>query len=430
MEAPLGAQIPEQVARATAYSDRVLNSRYLINALKAEISRAKLKRGQSGDRMAGIAEIENRVGRETYDAYRSTRFFGSLDGLRCFCILLVMWHHAPRVEAFGSQIQMLRRGFTGVDFFFVLSGFLITTLLLREESRNGRFSLQEFYRRRVLRIVPVYFLVVTLMAIYWIGVKGLTEHLDVLPAYYLFLANFIEDDIPLLSVTWSLSAEEQYYLIWPLMLLLLPLALRWRGGLVSALIVMCALLAADIVPLIPAAPATWQLSLYGLATSTEALLLGTLLGLVLHNPQAFRFVYLMAGRRNSALLAFAALFAAWQLLPPVLLGWPNLVMHAIMVWCLATLVLREDNVLAPLLKLGPVARIGAISYGVYLWHLVGRHIGVEGAAALGFEGRFAAQVALPIFVLSSFAIAELSFRYYESWFLRLKNRASRPRTAT
>ena len=91
----------------------------------------------------------------SFASYRETRFFASLDGLRCFCILLVLWHHSPAFVALDRPDGILGRGFTGVDFFFVLSGFLITTLLLREEDRDGRFSLRGFYRRRILRIVPV-----------------------------------------------------------------------------------------------------------------------------------------------------------------------------------------------------------------------------------------------------------------------------------
>ena len=82
---------------------------------------------------------------ETYRAFRDTKFFGSLDGLRCFCIAFVLWHHRPENLTGDDPIMILTRGFTGVDFFFVLSGFLITTLLLREEERNGRFSLLSFF---------------------------------------------------------------------------------------------------------------------------------------------------------------------------------------------------------------------------------------------------------------------------------------------
>lgn len=85
---------------------------------------------------------------------------------------------------------LLTRGFLGVDFFFVLSGFLITTLLLRETAQRGRFSLRDFYRRRIVRIVPVYFFVVTIASVYSVLIKGETQYAGLVPYYYLFLSNF------------------------------------------------------------------------------------------------------------------------------------------------------------------------------------------------------------------------------------------------
>lgn len=140
-----------------------------------------------------------------YERYQAVRFFSSLDGLRFICIGMVLWHHSPARVALEDAGRFWGRGFTGVDFFFVLSGFLITTLLLREEEATGRISLSDFYRRRILRIVPVYFFVVTAICLYYIGWKGMDELRPLVPYYYLFLSNFLIDDIPLLSITWSLA---------------------------------------------------------------------------------------------------------------------------------------------------------------------------------------------------------------------------------
>ncbi len=176
------------------------------------------------------------VGDRAYLTYLGRRYFGSLDGLRCLCILAVIWHHSPLMDP-ASPVQLLARGFVGVDMFFVLSGFLITTLLLREERDSGTISLSAFYWRRALRILPAYLLLLSAMSLYWIGVKGQHDLLPLVPYYLLFLANFLLAQIPLMSVTWSLSVEEQFYLLWPLTMLLLPL-LAWRRiALLVALIV-------------------------------------------------------------------------------------------------------------------------------------------------------------------------------------------------
>jgi peptidoglycan/LPS O-acetylase OafA/YrhL len=363
---------------------------------------------------------------EAHTAYRDVRFFGSLDGLRCFCILLVLWHHRPQILPENVEVPLiLTRGFTGVDFFFVLSGFLITTLLVREETRNGQFSIVGFYRRRILRIVPVYFLLVTLCAIWWIGVRGQTEWLDYVPYYFLFLANFLDGDIPLLSPTWSLSVEEQYYMIWPALLLLLP-ALRWRVPLLLVLIPVMYAVGQGLIPQLSLL--TTRLADIAVPSETYGgLLIGSLVALSLHHSAGFAVFWRILGHRAAPLVAFIALLVAWQFLPATLSGWPNLVMHSLMAAFLVTLVLREDNILAPLLRWRPVARVGAISYGIYLWHLIGLHIGNEVAAAAGFDGVAAARFAMPVYLLASVAISEASFRWFESHFLKLKARPQRPR---
>ena len=82
-----------------------------------------------------------------HQGYLETRVFGSLDGLRAASILAVVWHHTPLVY---PDLVLSRRGFLGVDLFFIISGFLIVTLLLRERRRSGRISLRGFYVRRFL----------------------------------------------------------------------------------------------------------------------------------------------------------------------------------------------------------------------------------------------------------------------------------------
>lgn len=360
-----------------------------------------------------------------FGAYQAKRHFGSLDGLRCLCIVMVLWHH--NVPIFGPDPDMprlLTRGFTGVDFFFVLSGYLITTLLLREEDRNGRFSLTGFYWRRFLRIIPLYFLVVTLVAIWWIGVRGQEQWLAQLPYYYVFLANFVEPDIPLLAPTWSLSVEEQYYLIWPGILLLLT-AVRLRLALLLAVILLALLVTEEILPQIEPVPANDVAEFILPMTSYSAILIGSMTGLLLHRQAGFTLAWRLLGARATPIVLFAALCVFWHFSPVDLRGWPNLVMHLLMAAILASLVLREDSYAAPVLKLRPIVRIGVISYGLYLWHLIGRHIGVEFAAALGLEGQGAAWAAMPVYVAASIVIAEISFRYYESYFLAMKTRKTK-----
>lgn len=345
-----------------------------------------------------------------YQEFAQRRYFGSLDGVRCIAILAVLWHHAPAFDPGQEPLMLLNRGFLGVDLFFVLSGFLITTLLLREEDREGRFSIKGFYRRRALRILPVYLLLVTALSLYYIGVKGRTELTALVPYYYLFLANFLTSDIPLLAPTWSLSVEEQYYLVWPLVLLLTARARHGRGWILGAAILF--FLAVQQWGMWPGPIATehalwaWPGGAYG------AILLGALLAIILHSPQGFERVARVLGGRWTPLWLLGVLMILMEVLPGDLTGWPQFLLHLVMMAFLASVVLREDHVLQPFLTAAVVARIGAISYGIYLYHLIGLDLTtrlLEGDAVISI-----------VYVLVSIVIAEISFRTYERYFLSLK----------
>ena len=354
----------------------------------------------------------------TYAAYLARRRFGSLDGLRCLCIAAVLWHHSPLMDPNGP-VQLLARGFVGVDMFFVLSGFLITTLLLREERATGRISLSAFYWRRALRILPAYWLLLAAMSVYWIGVKGQHELAQLVPYYLLFLANFLREQIPLMSVTWSLSVEEQFYLCWPLTLAALALTARSRVLLLIALILTFmafALGAGAALPRIETRQAVFVLPVM----SYTALLSGALAAVLLDGPAGFRRLAALCGFRGAPVVFLVLLLGWLQVSPENLKSWPGAVMCLLMTLLLVSLVVREDQALRPLLTLPPVRRIGEISYGIYLYHLIGLHIANELVGRLLPEGPARPWVTTLIYVPVSILIAEVSFRTFERYFLSLK----------
>src|ERR1700722_13578240 len=141
----------------------------------------------------------------------------SLDGLRAIAISLVFIGHAAAQTAEGGHFFFLwvYANF-GVQIFFVISGYLITTLLLREHDRTGSISLADFYRRRAYRILPAaYAFILTIFVLQW---KTLTKW-DV-SSSLLYLLNYDSGRPWNLGHLWSLSVEEQFYLLWPLTLLL------------------------------------------------------------------------------------------------------------------------------------------------------------------------------------------------------------------
>ena len=153
-----------------------------------------------------------------------TKYRPDIDGLRAAAVLLVLLFHA--------EIPGFEGGFVGVDIFFVISGFLITSILLRD-IEAGRFSIREFYRRRAKRIMPA--LIAVWAAVFGVGMlvllpSDLTKLAISLGGSALFVSNWVflgesgyfggaAAQKPLLH-TWSLSIEEQFYLVWPIALLL------------------------------------------------------------------------------------------------------------------------------------------------------------------------------------------------------------------
>lgn len=326
---------------------------------------------------------------------------------------MVIWHHVPKT---GIDLpQLFGRGFLGVDFFFVLSGYLITTLLLREAEATGRISLKNFYMRRLVRIVPVYFFVVTCVAIYFIGIKGQTEHLEILPYYYLFLSNFLLFDIPLLTVTWSLAVEEQYYMLWPLLMVLLPRA--WLIPVSLVFVAVNVVFGAGLIDLY--GPLVGPLR-FGLPNSTYApIVLGSVAALMLHNERGFGVLHALASSRFAVVAGFAVLLLIFQFGPGDVRGLQNLAIHLTMTYIVACLVVREDTILSPILTFRPIARVGVVSYGIYLYHLIALEILKQGTEAVGMYDPY---LILGGYFVLSYIMAEISFRTLEAWFQRFRPR--------
>jgi peptidoglycan/LPS O-acetylase OafA/YrhL len=139
----------------------------------------------------------------------------TLDGLRGFAILMVIYHHLPHIEGwtvFNRLPSLLHFGYLGVDVFFVLSGFLITRILINEKKKNT-FSFKIFYFKRALRIFPIYYLVLIVIGITY-SWNGMLPNVFYVSNYY-YSFNTVPHP---LRHTWSLSVEEHFYLVWPLVL--------------------------------------------------------------------------------------------------------------------------------------------------------------------------------------------------------------------
>lgn len=350
----------------------------------------------------------------SYEQYRDTKFFLNLNGLRFICIAMVLWHHGWQVWD-DSSPMLLKRGFFGVAFFFVLSGYLITTLLLRERDRDGQFSLKRFYWRRALRILPIYFFVVTAVGAYHIFVKGNTELLNIWGYYYLFLSNFLTEQIPGLTIMWSLAVEEQFYMIWPLALLLLP-----RKWIVPALIVLIAANYLGSLGGYKTSELFWGPLHFHLPITTYApILMGALIAIILHSPKGFTTFASFLGNAAAVPLVFLGLALSLHFTPALVSGWPNMLIHTMMCLCLMAILVRPRNVFTGVFENRLVARIGEISYGIYLYHLIALDIAYKGLLRLGYADYW---LLFFTYCLLSVVIAEISFRTLERFFQSFRDK--------
>lgn len=175
----------------------------------------------------------------TYDEYQERGYLPSLDGLRAISVLLVVAVHVDYVRQPAQPIWAWLSGQTGVRVFFVLSGYLITMLGLREEDRRSKLSLSAFYVRRCFRILPAYYATLLLYCalIFWSGLSAGLAHAPYFRAalgYYLAYANEFAPPAPFYQ-SWSLGVEEKFYLLWPLLGFVLL-----RGGFLSRLLLAAA----------------------------------------------------------------------------------------------------------------------------------------------------------------------------------------------
>jgi peptidoglycan/LPS O-acetylase OafA/YrhL len=351
-----------------------------------------------------------------HERFLDTKHLPGLDGLRALAILPVVWHHAtPRVLP-----GLLGKGAVGVDLFFALSGFLITTLLLRELRENGRVRLGAFYARRCLRIFPLYYAVLGLYAVRALQTQGNSEvarhFLQGLPWHATYTANWLLDySVPhsvMFAFSWSLCVEEQFYLVWPGVLALLGRRLPAALLMVGAIVVDTLAEHAFFRSLLPEG----TVGLRVVTSFAAPIGFGALLALLLDSARGFEVARRVLGARASAPLALA-LCVYWLSLPAT----PYLELSMTLAALVGAVAMRRDSGLAWLLEWAPLKRLGALSYGLYLLHIT----------ALGLVRRFLPQHeqnAVLVFALGlplSVAFAELAHRAVERPFLALRGRFHR-----
>lgn len=345
----------------------------------------------------------------------------ALDGLRAVAIASVVGFHS---------IEHPIGGFLGVDIFFVLSGFLITTLLLEEWNTRGAISLRFFYRRRALRLLPALGLALvgfTIVATYLIATGRADRFLTVGSAikgavfgvfYISNIAQAAGTALPgSIGHLWSLATEEQFYVLWPIALVIALRAGVSRrvlgAGLVGAITVLAGHRLEMAVRGVPQ-----ERMYFGPDGTFDVLLVGCLAGVVLTSADdsararlasILRIVWVPAAGVCAVMLLHSHIWdrSVYEGL---------LLVFGIAVACLLLhVVLNERSLLTRTLSFGPFVYVGKISYGVYLWHQIVLAGGLI-PFSIGFYLRGVLGTAVTL------GIASVSYSFVEQPFLRRKHR--------
>jgi peptidoglycan/LPS O-acetylase OafA/YrhL len=299
------------------------------------------------------------------------RYWPALDGLRALAVLAVV--------AFHAGAAWLPAGFLGVDVFFVISGFLITTLLLRESDSCGAISLAGFWRRRAARLLPALLLMLAGVGAYLqlASPDLLSRFVQDVRFALLFITNwdFILRDVPYFAQwqpsmgthLWSLAVEEQFYLVWPLVVFV---ALRLGGQRAVGILALVLASASALLMGLLFVPFTDVSRVYfGTDTHAFGLAVGSALAvLVRTRPQILeinRTALTLAGAVSLAgIIAAMALLHEWDgfLYRGGYLG------IALLTGLVVVLATTEENALVRSLSWRPLRWIGRRSYGLYLWH--------------------------------------------------------------
>ncbi len=357
-------------------------------------------------------------------------YLPALDGLRGISVLSVMLVH-------GGLFFLGQGGFLGVDIFFTLSGFLITALLVEEWQQSKTISFKNFYARRALRLLPALFLVIiSCLAVIIISPPAigiLPAARSVLVALF-YLANWLPVYPPLFH-TWSLGIEEQFYIVWPLVLFVL-LRLRFSYRFIIFFLI------AGVVLLNVNRAILWYhhtdanlLRVYvSLDTRSDTLLIGCIAGILvsrgLIQPDG-RALPLIRGLTVVSVVVMALMILAIPSVSPVLYYGGFSAVGVMVAVIITSLFYAPVTFLKWMFELPLLRWFGRLSYGLYLWHLPIYSLYSHVAPRFTFKS-YTLRIMLPFMIefLLSVGVASLSFYLIERRVLRLKSRfksKSKPR---
>ena len=363
-------------------------------------------------------------------------YFPNLNGLRFIAAFLVIIHHIEQIKSRfkienywgeGGIAFIGIIGKLGVVLFFVLSGFLITYLLLAEEHSFKKINIRQFYMRRILRIWPLYFLIIVLAFFVLPNFEIFTypgfgkdiiysNLLWKLILYAIFFPNLVITlfgIVPYASQTWSIGTEEQFYLIWPVLIKYLK---KYRILLMLTIIVTYLAFKfflqtsfANYLPYKDVISSFWN------TFPIDCMAIGGLYSILLFQKSKL-LKYLL---RND-LFYFSICLVTLFMIKGVYIPYIHYEFYSVL-FGLIILNFSANNKIKISLENKALNYLGNISYGLYIYHPIGIVLAISISILIGFNTNW---LLYPLSLLLTIIIAGLSYKYFENWFLKYKKRFS------
>lgn len=363
-------------------------------------------------------------------------YFKNLDGLRTICFLMVFFFHSftsKNETVLNSGVYqtiktgLFSNGNLGVNFFFVLSGFLITYLLIIEKQTTGTIQILHFWVRRILRIWPLYFFCVLFGFFVFPLIKSYlgqtpqeTAHLV---NYLTFTSNFDfiangRPDASILGVLWSVSIEEQFYLVWPLALIFIPIRFYW--------ILFVSLIALSLAYRITH-PDYYHLEFHTLSCMNDLVVGALMAWWLLHSNKLKQFL------RHASIPVQAIPYVLFTLIfflrDELFLGCPavipceRIITSLFMAWIILDQAINTTGFFR-LSRFKILVETGKYTYGMYCLHFLAILITITFTKSiLHKDTSWNVLITEPIISLMlTYVISVISYRYFEQYFLRLKRK--------
>ena len=381
--------------------------------------------------------------KQTAASAKAKIFFPNLDGLRFVSFFVVFLYHSllsilsylkdASPAVYNVAEFLFQHGNLGVNFFFVLSGFLITYLLIKEKEFTGRIHVPNFYVRRILRIWPLYYLCVVVGFIGFGLLKKFTgEPLmeNANPWYYIFFgANFDimhtwpqKPDALLLSVLWSVAVEEQFYLTWPLILSLVPLK---KFRFVFPAIMLFSLVFRSFYT--GNDDHDFAVRYFHTFSVIGDMALGGLFAYLVSYENKFKS-YIINMSRATIVMIYLLTLTVCLLKDQIFASGVAVIFERIVIAFLFGMIILEQNYshnsFYKMGKLKTISRLGTFTYGLYCLHFLGLYFAIKVMNSLHLNGSLNS-VAFSMILLAlllSVGISLMSYHLYEKWFLRFKDK--------